>query len=327
MEEAVEDVVRVPERAALIDRSISPIGRAAALSVAYIALYLALDRLSFIGSLHGIGITPWSPSSGLAMAFLIIKGPRYAPLVVVAELLSSATLPVASVPALAVFLEALVVTACYTGAAATLRHAGLRAGIRTSSDAIAFLIVTVISSGLVAIGFVGIYAAAGVVPWSGVAEAGYHFWIGDAIGVIVFAPPLLLLYERIKQRTSADHNWASFHFFEFALQAASIVIVLAAVFLGTGGDEPLGLFYLLFLPLIWVAMRHGLPAASWAVVAIQIGLIAGLAFQGSSELTLRAFQLLMFALAGTGLMLGAVVSERRRLSQALVESEAAARPS
>jgi PAS domain S-box-containing protein len=321
MEEAIEDVVRAPECAAPIGRSISPAGKAAALSIAYIALYLTLDRLSFIGSLHGIGITPWSPSSGLAMALLMLKGPRYALLVMAAELLSSATLPVALVSALPVFLESLVVTACYTGAAAMLRRAGVQAGTRGSSDAVRFLIVTVINSGLVASGFVGIYAAAGVVPWSGAAEAGYHFWIGDAIGVIVFTPPLLSLHERIKQRTPPDHHWVSIHFFEFAVQAASIVIALAAVFLGTGGDQPLGLFYLLFLPLIWIAMRYGLPAASWAVVAIQIGLIAGLAFQGSSEPTLRAFQLLMFALAATGLMLGAVVSERRRLSQALVESE------
>jgi two-component system sensor kinase FixL len=57
------------------------------------------------------------------------------------------------------------------------------------------------------------------------------------------------------------------------------------------------------------------------VLTIQIGLIAGLEVQGHSELTLRAFQLLMFALAATGLMLGAVVSERHRLSRALAQSE------
>src|SRR5262249_34674255 len=108
---------------------------------------------------------------------------------------------------------------------------------------------------------------------------------------------------------------------EFALQTASIAAALAAVFLGNAGDRSLGNFYLLFLPLIWIATRHGLRAANWAVLAIQIGLISGLEVQSPSELTLRAFQLLMFALAATGLMLGAVVSERRRLSQALAESE------
>jgi hypothetical protein len=34
------------------------------------ALHLALDRLSFIGTLHGIDITPWNRSARLALALL-----------------------------------------------------------------------------------------------------------------------------------------------------------------------------------------------------------------------------------------------------------------
>jgi two-component system, LuxR family, sensor kinase FixL len=320
-EEAAHDIMHARDRAAPVGWSANHGWRAVALPIGFVALYLTLDRLSFIGALHGIGITPWSPSSGLAMALLIIKGLRYAPLVMAAELLSSATLPVASVSAMPVFLESLLVTACCTGAAAILRHTGLKAGIRGSSDAVTLLIVTVINSGLVASGFVACYAVAGVVPWSGFVEAGFHFWIGDAIGVIVFVPTLLLIRERTQFRILPDHGWALPQFVEFATQAASIVAALAAVFSGISGDHPLGLFYLLFLPLIWIATRHGLPAASWVVLAIQIGLIAGLEIQGHSESTLRAFQLLMFALAVTGLMLGAVVSERRRLALALADSE------
>jgi two-component system sensor kinase FixL len=319
--EAVDDAVRTPESAAPIGWSTNPAWRAAALPVGYVALYLTLDRLSFIGALYGIAITPWNPSTGLEMALLIIKGLRSAPLIMAAELLSSATLPIVSISAVPLSLEAVVVTAGYTGAAAILRHAGLQAGIRRSSDAVMLLIVAVISSGLVANGSVVVYAAAGVVPWSGFAEAVYHLWIGDAIGIVVFVPPLLLLYQRIKQRTPSGHGRAPLQFVEFAAQGTSIVVALAAVFSGPGSDHPLGLFYLLFLPLIWIAMRHGLPAASWAVLVTQVGLITGLEIQGQSELTLRALQLLMFALAATGLMLGAVVSERRRLWSALVESE------
>ena len=87
------------------------------------------------------------------------------------------------------------------------------------------------------------------------------------------------------------------------------------------GDHGVEHFYLLFPPLIWIAMRHGLSATSWTVLAIQVGLIVGLEIQDHSEVTLQAFQLFMFALAATGLVLGAVVSERCRLSFALVDSE------
>jgi two-component system sensor kinase FixL len=321
MQEAVDDVVRVPEWAAPIGWWAKPLRTTAALCIGFVVLYLTLDRLSFIGALHGIGITPWNPSSGLAVALLLIKGLRYAPLIMTADVLSNATLPLVPISLVPVCLGSVVSTAGYTGAVAILGRAGLQPGIRRSRDAVMLLVVTVISSGLVASGFVFVYAAAGVVPWGGIAEAGYHFWIGDAVGIVVFVPPLLLLHERIKQRAPPDHDSAPIQFPEFAAQGASIAVALAVVFLGTGGDHPLGLFYLLFPPLIWIAMRHGLPGASWAVLATQLGLIAGLEIQGHPELTLRAFQLLMFALAATGLVLGAVVSERRRLSLALGNSE------
>jgi hypothetical protein len=73
-EEAAHDIIRAPERAAPMGWSGNRGWRAIVLSIGYIALYLALDRLSSIGALHGIGITPWDPSAGLAMALLIIKG-------------------------------------------------------------------------------------------------------------------------------------------------------------------------------------------------------------------------------------------------------------
>jgi len=322
MEEAVDHTLHARDWAARIGSSASHAWRTTTLSIAYVALNLTLDRLSFIAVLHGVGITPWNPSTGLAMALLIIKGLRYAPLVMVTELLSSATLPTGAISPVPVFLGSLVVTAGYTGAGAVLRRVGFQTSMRRSSDVVMLLVVTIISSGLVASGFVASYAVAGVVPWSGFAEAGFHFWIGDAIGIIVLLPLLLLLHERIKQRAQPVRGRTSFQFAECSAQGASVVAALAAVFLGTNGDHPLGLFYLLFLPLIWIAMRHGLPAASWAVLTIQIGLIAGLEIQGHSELTFRAFQLFMFALAATGLMLGAVVSERRRLALALIDSEA-----
>jgi len=283
--------------------------------------YLALDRLSFIGALHGIGITPWGPSSGLMLALLIIKGPRWFPAVLVAELISGATLPVAAIPAASIFGAALVVALGYAGTAVVLRHGDFDASLRRLSDVVSLLGATIASSGLVACGFVVSYAAGGIVPWAGIPDAVFQFWIGDAIGIIVVAPPLLMLNTRVQYLAPVPEGRRWLRNVEIAAQGACIVAALMAVFSAMGGVHAFGLFYLLFLPLIWIATRHGLAAASWAVLAVQAGLIAGLAVQDQSNATLRAFQLLMFALAATGLMLGAVVSERQRLSWALAESE------
>jgi len=78
-EEAAHDTICAPERVAPMCWSANRGWRAIVLSIGYLALYLGLDRLSFMGALHGIGITPWSPSTGLAMALLVIKGLRWTP--------------------------------------------------------------------------------------------------------------------------------------------------------------------------------------------------------------------------------------------------------
>ena len=320
-EVSAEDVTRVPAWAAPVS---SRMGRALvglALSIGYIVLYLTLDRFSFIEAKHGIGITPWSPSAGLALALLIIKGPRWFPAVFAAELLSGATLPEVAVPSVPIFIAAVLVTGGYAGASAVLRRLGLEAGLHRTSDVALLIVVTIASSGLAACGYVTTYAAAGVVPWRGFPDAAFHYWIGDAIGIIVLAPPLLTLIRHAEYSGPADHNRLGLQFCEIAAQAASIVAALSLVFSQVVSHHPFRLFYVLFLPLIWIAMRRGLAATSWAVLGIQVGLIAGLQLQDQSEATLRDFQLLMFTLATTGLMLGAVVSERHRLSRALAESE------
>jgi two-component system sensor kinase FixL len=321
MEEAVDDIVHVPKRAAPPSPRARRLWRAILLSVAYVAVYLALDRISFIEPLHGVNITPWNPSTGVMLALLIVKGVRWSPVVLVAELISGATLPQIPILPAPLFVAAIVVTVGYASAAAILHHVRFDASLRRSSDVVVLLLAASTSSCLVATAFVATYAAAGVVPWTGFADAAFHYWIGDAIGIVVFTPPLLMITQSLAlpAPTGRGRNWLQL--LEVPAQGASIVAALAAVFLQIGGDHPLGVFYVLFLPLIWIATRRGVVAASWALLAIQAGLIAGLEIQDQSEVSLRALQLLMFALASTGLMLGAAVSERHRLSHALAESE------
>src|SRR5690242_10758174 len=63
------------------------------LALAYLAVYLLLDRISFLEALYGIDITPWNPPPGLTVALLVMRGLAYTPLVFVAALLSSELIP------------------------------------------------------------------------------------------------------------------------------------------------------------------------------------------------------------------------------------------
>src|ERR1700745_2453870 len=163
-EQAAAGATAIPAGAAPPRVAFGRVWAVLALSVAYIALYVALDRLSFIEAQHGIDITPWSPSAGLALALLLIKGLRWSPLVFAAELLSGATLPEVVVPLSPIFIAALVVTGGYAAATAVLRRLGFEAGLRRTSDVALLLVVTIASSGLAACGYVTTYAAAGIVP-------------------------------------------------------------------------------------------------------------------------------------------------------------------
>ncbi len=77
------------------------------------------------------------------------------------------------------------------------------------------------------------------------------------------------------------------------------------------GDKLYYLFNLLFLPVIWVAMREGYAGVALALVTIQLTLAVLTAFVGYNTTDFAILQLLMLVLSITGLLLGAVTTERQ----------------
>lgn len=290
-------------------------------SLAYIALYVILDRISFIEALHGVDITPWNPPAGLTVALFLVGGPAYIPAIAVAALFCSQLLPLTPISPAWGLATGLVIAGGYAAIATLLRQVfGLDLGLKRGRDMPLLIGAAVIGAGAVALALVTTYAAGGFLPWADLHEAVIQYWIGDAIGIVVFTPAFLLLWDFLRQRPIALRSPGLRAVSEGLVQCASIAGALVIIF-GFGHGYSFELFYLLFLPLVWIAVRHGLPGAIAAVFVIQGGLIVGLEFVDSSVGTVRAFQLLMFALATTGLMLGAIVSERRRVALALVESQ------
>jgi PAS domain S-box-containing protein len=103
----------------------------------------------------------------------------------------------------------------------------------------------------------------------------------------------------------------------FVAQLFALVLVLWLMF--DPSLSKLGLYYLGFLPIIWIAMRHGIARVSIAILLFNAGVVLSLrVFPPDSIPTVR-LGTLMLSVSFTGLMVGSSVSERHRIGYELHE--------
>jgi signal transduction histidine kinase len=176
-------------------------------------------------------------------------------------------------------------------------------------------IATVISALLVAVGFVGIYGMVDPESSENWLRTVFHFWIGDVTGIMAVTPFILVHAPRLRLGLAAWRPTPA-----MLAEAAALCLSIWVVF-GPVVTEDFRFFYLLFLPVIWIAMRHGIQGATLAVLGVQLGLILGVRHRGEAAGTVLELQLLMLSLAMTGLFLGMVVNERRGALSALNDRE------
>lgn len=287
-----------------------------ALSLVFMAAYLPIDWLTFIPPRPNLNITPWNPPAGLYMALLLWTGVRGVPAVYATLVLADLVVRGHPASAASLLLSNLVIVAGYAGAAHALRRrVAIDLALNRVRDVGRLLGVTFLSAAVVAPAFVGVFIIDGALPAADLPMLAFQYWLGDAIGIALVTPFLLLLY-----RPGAVPAWNVPRAPSVA-QTAAIAAALVIVFLPVGNGQ-FNLFYVLFLPLVWVAVSHGLPGAVLATLAIQGGLIAGLQTIGFPLHAVIYHQTLMLALAITALFLGALVSERREIEARLREHEA-----
>jgi two-component system, LuxR family, sensor kinase FixL len=288
-----------------------------AIVAAYLACYVALDWVSYIQPVGAFPITPWNPPPGLSVAFLLRYGPRQGPWLFVAATLAEVLVRGVARPGWTLLATAAIPAIAYSGAAAVIASraastngdARLAAGTFASLRSMArFLVVLLVATGVVALSLVTLYRTAGLLQGN-LAEAVAQSWIGDFVGIAVTTPALLLIAERAWRPA-----WRSL--------LGPLVAIAAAFWLvfGSGLADEARLFYVLFLPLVWIAVQHGLRAVALAIVAVQVALVAEMR---SVPGALLDFQFLMLALCVTGLLLGAAVTERRTIEATLRDKQQA----
>lgn len=276
--------------------------------------YVLLDWVSYIQPLGPFNITPWNPQPALAIVWMMLAGLGHAPVVFAAILLADAAvrqLPGGSEVAV---VTALVLAAGYTAIAWVLRSL-LRpnANLHTLRQLTMFIAVVVPATALIAALFVGVLFA--VVELPDPVAGWLRFWVGDAVGVLVTAPLLMVVADSEKRRGFAILATKG----ETYLQVFVLAAALWMIFLGLRGD-PSHHVYLLFLPLIWIAIRNGLPGAIVGVAVVQLGVVLGIHQHSLEALPVIELQALVAALTLTALYLGVMVDERQRAAESLKES-------
>jgi signal transduction histidine kinase len=143
-----------------------------------------------------------------------------------------------------------------------------------------------------------------------------RFWIGDTLGIVTIIPLVTTVFAYL-----ARPNWSL-----SAYTVSSIAVFVLGTCFGFAaligiGEKLYYLFNLLFLPIIWLAMREGYTGVAVGLVAIQLVLAVITVFVGYDIQDFAILQLLMLVLSTTGLLLGAVTTERRAAALLLREQK------
>ncbi|CAO3453915.1 hypothetical protein [Azospirillum largimobile] len=276
---------------------------------AYLAAHMFLDWISFIHAVSSINITPWNPPAGLMMGLSVLLGLRAVPLVWLG--LTVADIVVRDLPvALGTPLLANGIVALGYGTAGGMLRKVIDPGLSSLRDIVLLLGGSAAAVLVIGLGFIAVHTAAGLFEWARFPEVLLRFWTGEIIGIAVLTPMVLM----VRRMPALRWSWSGAA--EILAQGALIGFTLWLDF-GPLASSQYEHFYLLFLPAIAVAVRHGLGGAVLASAATQAGLIAAIQATGVDTARMAHFQLLMLTLAITILLLGAVVSERRRVEDRL----------
>lgn len=285
---------------------------------AFLAGYVFLDWASYIQPFGPFGITPWNPPTGLSFVLILIFGQRFLPLIFAAPLLADIIVRRLPLPIHIELFACLIIGGGYGLAAISLLRPKLKFDVSLSSmrDTALLMLAAVASGAIVSALHVLLLSSAGLVPWPNYTAAVLRYWVGDVIGIAVMTPFLLILLTRGRPLSL---TW------ETVFQIAAIIAALWIVFASTAGEQ-FQLFYILFLPIVWIAVRAGLEGVSAGLVLTQIGLMISIELFATKDVNVTAFQALMLVMTITGLAAGALVTERRRAEfQLRLQQDAQAR--
>lgn len=279
------------------------------IAACYLASYVLLDWISYVHPFASSGITPWNPQTGLSFALILLFGIEFIPWLFVASFLADVVVRDLPLPFGAGFLVLLNSGLGFGAAGAFLlsRRARFDPTLSSRGSLVVLLIAAIVSVAFVAVAHILILLRFGIVTSDDIVAAFLRAFVGDMIGVMVVTPFLLILFTRRRQPRP---SWET---------GAMVALVFAALWLVFGSTQSFRfqLFYVLFIPVVWIAVRFGLEGVTSGLLLTQIGLIVAIQVSGQTSIDVVSYQALMAVLSFTGLAIGVLVSEQQRTQQQL----------
>lgn len=264
---------------------------------------------------------PWNPQAALAVVLIALGGLRFAPAVVVAVFASSWLVQDRLALSATSTLAAIAIAAAYCGGGWLLRRfTNWVEHEVTRRDMALFVLIAAATAVAAAALYSFAHTLSGAFDIVGLPVLSLQVVVGEMLGLVVIVPVLLLLARGAWRDTEAHpgDRWViTRHLLIFTLVIAAI---LAFIFIVRPFDR-FRMFYLLFIPMIVIAVRHGLLGTVLAVPIVQVGLVTALWLVAVQVATAIEFQLLMLTLAMTGYFLGVLATERRRAAARLAMHE------
>ena len=289
----------------------------ALVGAAYLAVYVFLDFISSSDVQPPFVNYSWNPNTGASIAVALMFGRRMIPFMFIAPLLSDLVVRQFPFPLPLEVASAVLIGGVYGAAILFLLHPKQHFDRTLQSTYSLFLLIltTAVSTALVATGYAGIVVASGVLPPADFTAAALSYWVGDAIGILVVTPFALVLWTR------RHVVWTA----ETSLQLVAILAALVLVYVYWTAQH-LQPFYILFVPIVWMAVRSGIEGVCVGILATQLGFIIGFHAFPDQISEMPKIQALMIVLALTGLFAGELVTERHRTEAVLrVHQESLAR--
>ncbi|MEV6130290.1 MASE1 domain-containing protein [Streptomyces violaceusniger] len=280
--------------------------------VAVAALYYAGAWIGLLQELVRDQVTPLWPPTGIALACLLTLGPMAWPGIALGAVAVNAPIGPSPLAVLAIVVGNTLAPIC---SYLLLRRVGFRPALDRLRDALVLVFLGALAGMLIS-ATVGTAAliVAGALPVGDFWTAWSVWWTGDAMGVLVITPLLLVLHRllhRLLHRARLPRGVSPYRL----LEAAALLLGTAAVTLVATRTE-VSLLFLVFPFLIWAALRFQLAGAAPCSLIVSVLAIAATA-EGTGPFSHHSLPARMVTLqafngstALTALLLSAIITER-----------------